>query len=108
MSGEPKAKCCPFPNACTHWCIGIPGDCKVWKDKPVILCSLQASKEAKVELSEIGIREYLDRHIAIWHAKAETLKAPYAVLNRDAYQKLRKDLLGEELKFGKLEAESDE
>lgn len=95
-----KRECaCPFPDMCGHADRKIENGCKVWQEKPFIFCSHAELSEERVRLEESEIREYLDRHIVLWHAKAITLGEGFATFYRDAYQKLRKDFLGSELQL---------
>jgi len=97
---------CPFPGECDLWECDLPGQCRVSKQKPLIVCSEQSRRKGKIELEEKAIQTYLDRHINLWNKMIkEEERNSFAVFFRDAYQKLRKDLLGEYLT---IEEKNDE
>ena len=85
---------CPFPTTCDHW--GSSG-CAVRDQGPVIFCSLSELGKRQIEFSKTGVGDYLDRHISVWENKARFTKSLFAKFYVDAYQKIRKDLLGSEL-----------
>jgi len=87
---------CPFPGACERW---SDSGCTVEKQSPLIFCSLAERARRPVEFTKTSIGSYLDRHIAVWAEKARFTRSEFAGFYVDAYQKLRKDLLGTELRL---------
>jgi len=92
-----KEAICPFPGLCEFW---TGEGCSIRAtEKPLILCSMAELKKEKIEFTKKDWGEYLDRHIRIWESKRRYTRSEFAKFYVDTYQKVRKDLLGEELKL---------
>ena len=102
---------CPFPGICAHSVPKLRGGessglgCRVRENglKPLITCSMAELPPMRVALREKEVSEYLDRHIRVWADQAKQGEGVFAVYYRDAYQTVRKDLLGKELDLGDVD-----
>jgi len=105
MSVTKRDAVCPFPEICEFW---GPEGCSIkTAQNPLIFCSMAEIKKDRIDFSETEVKEYLDRHIMVWEGKRRYTRSEFATFFVDAYQKVRKDIFGEELKIPEVLKESN-